>query len=196
MKNAKVKHGMISLSGIDARLTHVNTRIEKHGEDEVLAYDLDFAWDTVNDVLDLFSSGLKRSLYAKDEETLQKKGAELFEDDGHLTALRHPQIDVLKLTGSEIIGGTFTFHKAVTGPRGDIVFGDVKVAKWRVEAKSGGSVTVRFRVQVNPDKKHRGDLMDLYEQGTVNVSVEPPKPSDAGTGAGSETGAGANSHLH
>ena len=160
----------ITLNEIAATLQHVNTRIEIHGEESKLAMDLKFAWSASNAALDHFSPTLRQSLYAPEDS----KNDAFPNMEIPLTVLRHPQIESYKWTGSEIVGGKLTVHGAVSG--NEMIFGDATVGEWRIEPSQGGTVTIKFRAQVYPDHKQRGKIMDLLEQGSVTVSVTPPKP--------------------
>ncbi len=172
---SKLVNGMIELNEIDVRLIHKNDRLEKHGDDDVLACDLEFTWETNNDQLALFDPTLRADLYAADPNLDRKKGGEIPGVETSLTLLKHPQVSVYKWDGHEIVGGKFMIHGIVSGK--DMEFGLANINKWRIEPMQGGTVIIKFRVQVIPEKKQRGQLMDLLETGTASVSVIPPEPT-------------------
>ena len=153
-------------------LTHINNRLEKHGEEEVLAVDLDFEWETNNGALAMFAPTLRSAMYSKDGGPQQA----LIEDPDHLVALRFPQLSPLKWSGGEISGGHLTFHCGVT-PKSHIHIEGCKVHKYRLECKEGGTVVVRFQVQCHPTEGQVGKFTKFFTDKQCTISVAPP---DAG----------------
>ena len=164
--------GMIQLGEISARMIHKNDRIELHGTESVLACDLDFRWDTDNGQLALFSPLLKDALYCVDPDLERKKGETIEGVEPPMNFLKHPQIETYKWKGSEVTGGTLIIHGVVSGKNMEI--GAAKLCKWKIEAKQGGSIVIGFQVQIEPEKKQRGMLMDILETGTATISFIPP----------------------
>jgi hypothetical protein len=171
---SKLINGMVQLDEAHVRMTSKNDRIEKHGETDVLACDLEFRWETANDQLALFSPTLLSSIYMADPDMDRKKGGALPGVEKTLTKLKNPEIKTYKWDGHEIVGGKFLIHGVVSGK--DMTFGEANVGKWRIDPREGGTVNILFRVQINPEHKQRGHLMDLLEQGTCTISVIPPEP--------------------
>jgi len=64
LSRAKRKDHMMQLERQKAKLTHVNPRMEIHGDEHVRAADLKFTFDTTNDVLSEFDPALKASFIA------------------------------------------------------------------------------------------------------------------------------------
>jgi hypothetical protein len=154
-------------------LTSKNERLEKHGDEEVLACDLGFEFKTDNGVLACFAAALKSSIYQKGNGAQ----AELVEDAAHMTSLRFPQLGPLKWEGSDLEGATVTLHMA-TGKKGDVVLSGVKANKFRLECQEGGTVIVRFRVQVSPlDDAVSGRLSKAYANRICTLSLTAPQPS-------------------
>lgn len=154
-------------------LGHKSERLEKHGNEDVLAGDLQFEFKTDNGILACFAPSLKSALY-------EKAGAqgELVEDVDHMTHLRFPGMGVIKWTGADLEGASVTVH-AATGKKGEIVLSGCKVNKLRLEPQEGGTVIVRFRVQVSPlDEGVSGKLSKVYANKICTLSVTPPQPSD------------------
>lgn len=166
---------MFDLARKNCKLQHLNTRIEKHGDEDVLACDLRFEYTCSNLELDRFSPDLMYALFKRDDDKL-----DLFQDGqtgAHLTVVRHPQIGVIKWDGAEIIGGTLTFDYGA--PEKAIQFDGVTIGGYKIEPLQGGSIKILFRAQVNPAHDQRAILMDLLELGTVTVTIEPPAPPAA-----------------
>ena len=163
---------VFEISEANVVLTHMNNRLEKHGEEEVLAVDLDFEWETSNACLAMFSPSLRAALYGRPE------GAqlELDPDPDHLVSLRFPALAPLKWSGGELTGAQITFHCGVT-PKSHIHLDAQKVHKYRLECKEGGTVVVRFQVQCRPTEGQAGKFTKLLTDKQVVLSVAPP---DAG----------------
>jgi len=117
-------------------LVHKNDRIEKHGEEGVLACDLSFTFETNNDVLAMFAPSLKSALYMKDETT---QGSLVNEDD-HLTKLRFPALcggKAISWGAGELESAELKFHYGIGG-RSDVVFEKSKIGKFKLECLEGG----------------------------------------------------------
>src|SRR5258708_11703976 len=158
-----------TLSSAKVRLTHKNERLEKHGDDDVLACDLDFEFDTRNSVLSEFSPELRSAMYRHGSDA---QGA-LIEDEEHLTVLRLPELGSVKFSGSQE-QCELVFSK---GRAKHLVFADAKVGKFRFDCKEGGTVTVFFQAQVYPDEGQSGKLSGLLTDKhcllTISLGEEP-----------------------
>lgn len=152
-----------------AKLSHLNVRTEKHGEDDVLAVDVKLQADVSNKFLDEVSPGLRQALYASDS-------AQPDIEADHLATLRFPQLHPLKLKVA-ITGGEFVLH------------GDSKAADRKFEAavkdavldcKNGGTVTLTFQVAVQPTPEESGNLAALlgeevkFSLRAVEQASQPP----------------------
>ena len=153
----------------DVQLVHKNDRIELNGEESVLACDLDFVWETDNGCLALFAPDLRSALYVKDASQ-----GELVDDPSHLTHLRFSPLGRVKWDAGSLIGATLRFHGI--DEKSDTVFEGVKVHKYRIEPKEGGTVVVSFQAQVHPSAKQSGRLSEFLQQKLVALSVVPPEP--------------------
>lgn len=153
----------------NAELIHKNDRIEKHGEESVLACDLSFVWETDNGCLAMFHPSLKSALYGKGDNPQ----LEIEPDPAHMTALRFPQLQPLKWGGGDLVGGELTFHYG-TGGKSNVELDIVKLGKFRLECKEGGTVAVHFQVAVRPTEAQAGKLSRFLNDGMCMISVEPP----------------------
>lgn len=155
-------------------LTHKNDRIEKHGEEDVLAIDLNFTWETNNKALALFAPALRSALYMADEPA---EGSLPLSDD-NASKLRHKHLNAGKAfgwDGGEIIGGELRFHHGVES-RSDVVFDkDVKVGKYKLDCRDGGTVVIHFQVQVYPTDKQTAFLSKALVNKICTISITPPK---------------------
>ena len=154
-------------------LMHKNERIEKHGEEQILACDLRLEWETGNGVLAMFDPALRSALYRKDEDQ-----GELIVDVDHLTVLKFAGLPSLKWVLGELVGAEVTFHAAVS--KNDLVLEGCKVHKFRIDCKDGGTVVISFQVQAHPTELQSGKLSRILTDKLCQVSVIPPSGESHG----------------
>lgn len=158
---------MFELTRQVAKLTNVNPRAERHGEDTKLAADLGFQIKVSNDVLSFFDASLKSALYKKPDGDQQ----ELIEDPGYLPALKFPQMGAIKW-GKDFAGYEVVVHYGVS-EKDDIVLIDCEVDHFRFECQDGGTVVVGFRVIAHPEAPELGRLCEMI-QNEVDVTLVAP----------------------
>lgn len=146
------------------KITNINTRTEKHGDDNVLALDLQIEARMPNEALSMFSSTLKNAIYFKDE-SIQ---GDLVDDKTHAPNLRNPLLGPLKW-GAEMEHMQVRIHHGVRD-EDDIVFSEAKINKFKFICQEGGTVVIAFRAQVHPTEKDAAKLLTLI-QSEVHVSV-------------------------
>lgn len=152
--------------------SHLNSRTEKHGEDNVAAGDLKIRAQLSNDCLAMFHPSLKSSLYfydkTADEDLVDKAKSE---EPGYMPHLRFAQIEGFKWDG-EIVGAKVTVHSGIDA-KSDIALDDCKVNQFSLEPQNGGTVIVTMRIQMHPNEKQAGKLWAMVGDNIV-LSVEPP----------------------
>jgi len=176
---AKAGRVVFELSEVNAELVHKNERIEKHGEEDRLACDLNFSIEMANTQLAMFAPALRSCLYQRslgDQPALP--GTE--EETDHMPSLRFPAITVLKWGAGDLVGAELRFHYG-TSEKSHIVFEGVKIGKFRIECKEGGTVVVSFQGQVYPTEAQSGKLSKFLQTRSCVISVTPPS-SSAGVG--------------
>ncbi len=166
---------MLELDTELVKILHINTRNEKHGDDNVLGVDLKLQARLSNDVLSLFSPTLKASFYHKDEGVQ----GDLVTDAGYLPNLKNPALGTVKWDGSWE-HQRLVIHNGVTEAY-DIVLDESKVNKLAFDFQEGGTVFVNFRVQAHPDETTTAKLLSLLGQ-EVHMSLDyedPPEMKEA-----------------
>lgn len=160
-----------TLTQAKVRLTQKNDRIEAHGEESILACDLDFQYETTNDVLEQFNADLRVALYKRPESPQ----GELTEDPKHMTALRLPEVGPLSIAGRD--KGEL---KLGTGGKKDLVLTDVTLTKFKLDCKEGGTVVVHFQAKARPDETQAGRisgfLRDKHVVATFTPAEDPNRP--------------------
>lgn len=154
------------------KVVHVNTRLEKHGEEEVLACDVKMMCDVHNSFLDKLKPGLREALYERAPQSD-------IEDD-HLIALRFPTMSGFDWD-EEIEDGVLTIHGHKKSE--DVAYG-ADFGKVKLSCMDGGSVIVTFTAQLLPTPEEVGVLAGLL--GT-KVKVSVIKPEEEGGGAPDST---------
>lgn len=164
---------VFELEEAKCRLVHMNTRLEKHGEEDRLACDLNFEWDTDNGCLAMFSPTLRSALYQRPTgPQTELPGTSTPE---HLTEVKYPELMPVKWRGGKVVGAELRFHVG-TSDKSHVVFGETTVDKYSLECKEGGTVCVRWQAQVYPTDAQAGKLSKLLVDKHCEVSVTPPDP--------------------
>lgn len=160
-----------------AKLLHVNHRKEFHGDEQILAVDLNFEWETGNDALDLLDPQLRQALYWNAAAT---EGQEtLPEVLKVLPNLRVPLLNggKFKYRGNDKFKGyDFVLDYGLGDAEANVEFEDCAVGKYEVEAKEGGTVVIRWQVSYAGDRITEGTLFKLiaHEQKTVFITLKAP----------------------
>ncbi|MGO4326768.1 hypothetical protein AB4Z48_18235 [Cupriavidus sp. 2TAF22] len=162
---------MLELENQLTKILHINTRNEKHGDDNVLGVDLKLQARVSNDLLAQFSPTLKASFYHK-EESVQ---GSLVTDAGYLPNLKNPALGTVKWDGN-------WEHQKLTilsGVRAedDIELDDAKVNKLSFDFQEGGTVFINFRVQAHPDETTTARILQLLGQ-EVHMSLSYDEPEE------------------
>lgn len=169
---------MMNFENHEVMLQHINTRMENHGDDEVLALDLKITFDLPNRSLDMLSPTLRGSLYDPDDT------ADMMDPD-NTPNLRNPQLGVLKWAGkySPVL---FVFHDG-DDEDDDLRFSDAKLDRIVFEAQDGGTVGYTVRVQVHPDGGEvAGRISDLLHKPGVRGTLEASDEALEGNGNGDD----------
>lgn len=175
-----------------AKVTHINKRVENHGQELVHAMDINWSVESTNKMLDLIHKSIRATLYRAVgtmpipgvEESTPELASELiegpfklkYEGSGYLLTVKFGEVsgDQIELAGSEI--DTF-----------------------KIDAKQGGSIILHFR------SRHSGLTRDMLgilgsidakevsllaapptlQEGTLpkGKRKEPPPPKDTQTSA-------------
>ncbi len=161
---------MLELETELVKILHINTRNEKHGDDNVLGVDLKLQARLSNDVLSQFSPTLKAAFYHKDEAVQ----GDMVTDAGYLPNLKNPKLGAVKWEG-DWEHQVLRIHNGVR-EEFDIVLDESKVNKLAFDFQEGGTVFVNFRVQAHPDETTTAKLLSLLGQ-EVHMSLHFDEPA-------------------
>lgn len=149
----------------------MNTRTEKHGQDKERGVDVKMTVTLTNHALAMFAPSLMWSLYQRPDSPQ----GELSDDPDHLTELKHPKMGALKWDIA-FENALFVIHHGSSGKQ-DITFGNAKINQFVIEPKEGGTVVIRYRVQVNPTGAQIEKLSAVLDQ-EVYVTLDPDAGDD------------------
>jgi hypothetical protein len=168
---------MFQLDNQRCTVSNVNPRAEKHGDENVIAVDVNLKTDISADVLEHFAPGLKAALYVKPKGSKQQELVEgAAPDEG--PALRFDGLlDPLR------------FRKEYIGYRAHITWGDLagsiqveladcKVHRFVADVKPGGSCELSLQIQSRPGTDTMGQLCGLIQK-EITLTLEPPQADAA-----------------
>ena len=154
----------------ETTLASVTNRVEKHGDDDKQAVSCGFEITTSNDILDLIDKDLAPRLY-KHPDSKPLPGVR-----DALTVLACNSIDRVLLP-TKHDGWTLEVDDGIddTTP---MVFGDVKVDKFSVEPKQGGSVVLRLRVGTSDLDAARAGMLAMHVGRPLWIKLIAPKAGE------------------
>lgn len=165
---------MFQLTQHDATLSNLNTRIQRHGDERVLAVDMKFSAKANNSILDSLGQGLRESLFRKAAKGEQPDLPTIGEP---LSAVRHPYLEPMKLShefdGYEVeIAGLLD----TTEP---LFFADVKLKKFTIAPLEGGSVELTFTASTSAESDELAALSEALVREDVRLTLTPPSKQQA-----------------
>lgn len=161
----------------EVRLAHVNHRQEFHGEEKVLAVDLNFEWETSNEKLDLLDPALRTALYfnvaAVDGQEALPEMLQV------LPNLRVPNLNGCKFKyrgNDKHKGYDFTLDYGLGDEQSNIEFPDCAAGKHEIEVKEGGSIVHRWQVSYAGERLTDDALVKLirHEQKQAFITLKAP----------------------
>lgn len=166
---------MFILTKHDVALTNLNSRIERHGDERALAADIKIKTSASNDLLDSFDKGLRDALFRKPGKGEQQ---DLPSIGNALTAVKFPALEPLHLA-HEFTGYELQLHGLLeTGE--PLLLVDVKLKKFVIEPKEGGSVELAFTASANVDPEELAELSEALIRENVLLTATPARTSNGG----------------
>lgn len=169
-----------------AVLEHLNTRAEKHGDQNMLAIDIKIVADVPNTFLNQLDPTLRASLYKAEGDQ-----ASLIEDAEHMPVLRYEYMSAFKYTVS-MVKAKLTIHGAKK--ENDITF-EVKINGIKLDCKHGGTVELTFSAATLPEAEDVGTLSGLLKQ-DVRVTVSGGQVADSEQPPSDPPAVGDQAQLH
>lgn len=161
---------MFQLLKHEASIADVNQRIERHGDERELAADVKFKTSIANADLEYIEKGLREALFRKPGKGEQQ---DLPITENPLSAVKFPSLEPLKLS-HEFTGYEVVIDGLLEGIE-PIVLADVKVKKFVLDPKEGGSVAVTFTASANVSSDELAELSEALIREDVLPTLQPPK---------------------
>lgn len=145
------------------KLTNLNVRTERHGDEEVGAADINFEADVANNYLTKFSDDLRECLYKQDS----KSTADMLNPD-FAPNLRNPKMGPIAWDLT-INNGTLELHD--DDDLGYFHCGTVKAGKFVFTCKEGGTVHLKYRVQISEPSPQLIAVLYQLQGKVVKISL-------------------------
>lgn len=162
---------MFTVTAYEAELAHLNTRTEKHGEDNAPAADLKLVITGPHSLIECFGEGLREFLFrepgvGEDKQTAMDLGGD------KRTKVRYPKIKPVTLD-DEFPGYTVLLSPGLDAGE-TLTFKGAKLKQFRFRAIDGGAVEVTFSAAVYPDE-HQAGVLFGWQKKTLVLTLERPK---------------------
>lgn len=162
-----------ALENQQALVASVNPRMEKHGEDGVLACDVKVELNAAHSILDAFDGDLLKLLFRKASVGEQQS---LLQGRDALTGLKFPLLQPLRWD-QEFTGYSLSIANGM-GLSEPLVCEGVELKKFQIEPLEGGTVKLTFNVVCHPDAEQMGQLCELIQE-QVELTLEAPAAAGA-----------------
>lgn len=157
------------------KLSNVNLRAEKHGDETRAAVDLKIEATCPSTALISFHQELRQHLFKKDDNP--DLVDQVIVGDG-LTVLRYPKMGAIKWDW-EGAGYKGVIDYGLGDEKSNIHLGeDLKIDHFVIEPINGGSVSIAFRIIAHPTKEDIGKLSELIQR-DIDLQLTPPEPTKA-----------------
>ena len=163
------------------KLSNVQTRVEKHGDDEVMAIDLAVTWNTNNRSLTAIQKQLRNALFCNLAQEADGAQAEMDLPVDEMPNVRVPGMDYPVKLDFQQVGARVAVAYGIDETTA-IVLQLCKVHKFRVTPIEGGSAEVKFAISSAADiDDHIIGTLSILQQRDISLklnmpAVEQPEP--------------------
>lgn len=157
-------------------LNHTNSRMQKHGEENVPALDLAITLTATNHMLDLIHHALRPTLFcAQGAQGRQPTQAEMDLPVDDLPNVRFPHLDYPVKYDSMLVGYTLTVDYG-RGGESNLRLKTCDIKTFKITPIEGGSVEVKFTVQCADgiDERIVGKL-SMLQQSEISITLDGPE---------------------
>lgn len=165
---------LLDFTGV--KLDNCNSRMQRHGEDNVPALDLAMTLTANNQVLDLIHHALRATLFcAQGAQGKQPTQAEMDLPVDDLPNVRFPHMDYPVKYDSMLVGYTLTVDYGRGGEQ-NLRLKTCDIKTFKITPIEGGSVEVKFTVQCADgiDERIVGKL-SMLQQSEISITLEGPE---------------------
>lgn len=163
------------------KLSNVQTRVEKHGDEEVMAIDLAVTWNTNNRSLTAIQKQLRNALFCNLAQESESPQAEMDLPVDDMPNVRVPGMDYPVKLDFQQVGARVDVAYGIDETTA-IVLHLCKVHKFRVTPIEGGSAEVKFAISSASEiDDHIIGTLSILQQRDISIQltmpeVEPAKP--------------------
>ena len=157
-------------------LNHTNSRMQKHGEENVPALDLAITLTATNHMLDLIHHALRPTLFcAQGAQGRQPTQAEMDLPVDELPNTRFPHLDYPIRYDAMLTGYTLTVDYG-RGGESNLRLKTCDIKTFKITPIEGGSVEVKFTVQCADgiDERIVGKL-SMLQQSEISITLDGPE---------------------
>lgn len=157
------------------KLSNVQTRVEKHGEEEVMAIDLAVTWNTNNRSLPAIQKQLRNALFCDMRQELTSDQEEMDLPVDELPNVRVPGMDYPVKLDFQQVGARVEVAYGISEVSA-IVLQLCKVHKVRVTPIEGGSAEVKFAISSSADiDDHIIGTLSILQQRDISIKLTMPE---------------------
>lgn len=163
------------------KLSNVQTRVEKHGDEEVMAIDLAVTWNTNNRSLTAIQKQLRNALFCNLAQESESPQAEMDLPVDEMPNVRVPGMDYPVKLDLQQVGARVEVAYGIDETTA-IVLQLCKVHKFRITPIEGGSAEVKFAISSASEiDDHIIGTLSILQQRDISIQlnmpdVEPEKP--------------------
>ena len=167
--------------GTTVFIDHVQTRMEKHGDENVPAVDVSLTWRAPALTLETLDPGLTDTLFTATPPALAEGGSAEgnlpFESDPAHAFVRFPALKTPLGVVFDSVGYTLTLRKI--GQRRAVTLSNCKIGKLRLTPQDGGYCEIMLLVQSaeGVDADVAGTL-DVWQQASAWCALVAPQEGD------------------
>lgn len=160
------------------KLSNVQTRVEKHGDDEVMAIDLAVTWNTNNRSLTAIQKQLRNALFCNLAQPSDGPQAEMELPVDEMPNVRVPGIDYPIKLDFQQVGARVEVAYGIDDTTA-IVLQLCKVHKLRITPIEGGSAEVKFAISSSADiDDHIIGTLSILQQRDISIMLAMPEVAE------------------
>ncbi|WP_027730036.1 hypothetical protein ABL850_15810 [Variovorax paradoxus] len=157
------------------KLSNVQSRVEKHGDDDVMSIDLSVTWNTNNRSLTAIQKQLRNALFCNLAQPSDGPQAEMELPVDEMPNVRVPGMDYPVKLDFQQVGARVEVAYGIDETTA-IVLQLCKVHKFRITPIEGGSAEVKFSISSSADiDDHIIGSLSVMQQREISIQMTMPE---------------------
>lgn len=157
------------------KLSNVQSRVEKHGDDDVMSIDLSVTWNTNNRSLTAIQKQLRNALFCNLAQPSEGPQAEMELPVDEMPNVRVPGMDYPVKLDFQQVGARVEVAYGIDETTA-IVLQLCKVHKFRITPIEGGSAEVKFSISSSADiDDHIIGSLSVMQQREISIQLTMPE---------------------